>query len=271
MFFLSFVNSLSLTPTQPPFAPHVSCRNRQECSGQHLESTIDTQGYKGAAGNGTSVIVPQFHSGDRLQCTSGFGCSSMDYIIWNTSNDAWLNCWGSNSCSNNLIRTSSIRDSAKWKNITNNTSINPLGRCWGVGACSNSHWINTENITEGGLIQCGGDRSCKKSTFEGVWKISAEGAWSIKDSIIKSAGTDVKITLSGYHAGQNATVICDVGDFCKIVLFVAICVIFFFVSSCIIYTEMLFICMQWNAISLQQQLRIPRNRMGNKRSHRCCI
>lgn len=69
-------------------------------------------------------------------------------------------------------------------------------------------------------VYCAGDHSCTNSYISGAATIVAEGAYSVKNAIIDTTDVDdesiVQISLYGYHAGYNTSVLCRSGKICYI-------------------------------------------------------
>eukprot|EP01083_Nonionella_stella_P086199 239297_1 len=162
-----------------------------ECSGQSIIETQQSSiyGYKSLYGSNTSI-----ETSNGVYCSGAFSCSHLSFLSKSSHNEHYVQCYGAYSCFG--IET-----------IIISTAL----ACHGYHSCSNSN-ISTERI------YCRGDKSCSYvqiSNTSNTSDVRGEGAFSLYNAEIYSS-RDLTVTLDGYQAGFQGTIICRAGDSCTV-------------------------------------------------------
>ena len=181
---------------------HLSCHNQ---SIKTQSSDIECFGYRGCE-NGRLTMTT--NNGDSsIYCEGSFSCYQALINITDTSGDDNLDynndvlCHGLLSC-----------DSS---NIVND---NGYIYCYGEQSCSNATLTTTYSGSFPGRVYCDGDNSCSNSIITIGDTGYFRGNRAIENSIIYSdkSNQDGVFYLYGFSSGNNATIICNSGETCKI-------------------------------------------------------
>lgn len=176
----------------------IECLSPFQCSNQTVNDTEYTYGYgyKSIFGKGTRIANTECNV---VNCAASHSCKRNGIV------DVACNLWGYG------VDSLSFGQEV----IYSKTQIN----CAGASACLGSILISD------GDIRCHGDKSCVNTIIKGTPSIKGQGAYSLMNSIVDSKSTKynennssitMDITLRGYYAGYNTTVVCQDGDTCSI-------------------------------------------------------
>eukprot|EP01083_Nonionella_stella_P159460 520180_1 len=174
----------------------LSCNNASHCNGHYLfHYHIYAKGYYSVSGPNTSVLSHQVSCEGTRSCNDILNMSAM-----------YLDCFGDDSCSH-------LGD-VEYITISRQIS------CRGASSCSfstltidydaPSPWTNAVNNM---FVSCRGFKSCANSHFYKIAGIFAKGAYSLMNSIITNS---TMISLRGYYAGSNSTVVSDINHPCTV-------------------------------------------------------
>ena len=175
------------------YGQSIQCNNAYECfdsilSGDYLEA----QGYKSAAGDGTSITT-----------TSSASVVSGSFGVYNAD---------SFTAGGNVDLTGAF------SGMNNDFSVSStiLISGYGTGSMVNSK-VDVSTSSGSSWLRCAGDSSCKGVIATGDIGLWANAAFSASNVEITTGGNGASFTFGypAYYAGYNSTVTCSSGDRCS--------------------------------------------------------
>ena len=187
---LSFGTLLWLTLT-PQLVNGITCNESQSCASSDLSESgstaIKCYGYQSCMES--SVLVT---GSAHIECDGAYSC--VQSIVQPDGNED-IRCYGFQSCSHSIVS----RDGGS-------------GWIYGYGASS---LVNSNVTLTDYYLSCSGDRSCADSYIVGRWHWMY-GHLSGQNSIFQSRDSYVSYYFYGTRSGQNATILCGSGHYCRV-------------------------------------------------------